>query len=415
MTNETETGGKAELAELDYQPTAPAPLDGVRVLDLSRLVAGNALTHVLADFGAEVIKVERPGQGDDLRNWQVEGISIHWKVYARNKKSLSLNLRQAKGRELLLRLVEGAQVLVENFLPGTLEKWDLGPEVLHRHNPGLVIVRISGWGQDGPDRGLPGFGSLVEARTGFAAMNGFGDRPPVLPPLALADMVAGLYGGVATLVALRHREVGGGGGQVIDLPLFDPLLSILGPQAAQYELTGEVAQRTGSRSTTTAPRNTYQCADGRYVALSASMQSMAERLLRTIGREELIDDPRFRSNADRVRNNDELDPIVAEFMARRSQAEVLEIFQDAGVTVGPVHDTAGMLADPLVRERAVMVRLPDDEMDGLPMHNIAARLSATPGLIRRPAPALGEHNAEILGQLGLGDGDLAALAKEGVI
>jgi formyl-CoA transferase len=314
-----------------------------------------------------------------------------------------------------LRLVEGAQVLVENFLPGTLETWGLGPDVLASRNPALVMVRISGWGQTGPDRDQPGFGSLVEARSGFAAMNGFPDRPPVLPPLALADMVTGMYGGMATLVALRECEVNGGKGQVIDLPLFDPMLAILGPQAAAYQLTGQSSVRSGSRSTTTAPRNTYRCKDGRYVALSASMQSMAERLFKTMGRADLIDDPRFKTNAGRVQNNDILDPIVGAFMAQHDQAELLEIFQAAGVTVGPVHDTSGMLADRMVREREVMLRFPDAEMGHLPMHNVAAHLSETPGQIRHPAPALGQHNAEIFGALGLSRGDIAALAKEEVI
>ena len=399
----------------DYQPDAPAPLDGVRVLDLSRLVAGNALTHVLADYGAEVVKVERPGKGDDLRNWRVEGKSIHWKVYARNKKSITLNPGDKKGRELLLRLVEDAQVLVENFLPGKLEKWNLGPDALLERNPRLVIVRISGWGQTGPDRDNPGFGSLVEARTGFAAMNGFPDRPPVLPPLALADMVAGMYGGMATLVALREVEINGGRGQVLDLPLFDPLLAILGPQAAEYQLTGKVSARSGSRSTTTAPRNTYQTRDRKYVALSASMQSMAERLFKTIRREDLIDDPRFKTNADRVRNNDILDPIIGEFMAQHDQAELLAVFQAAGVTVGPVHDTAAMLDDRLVQEREIMLRFPDEEMGELYMHNVAAHLSQTPGQIRHPAPFLGQHNNEIFGALGFTPEEIATLRKEDVI
>ena len=405
----------ANIHERDYRPDASAPLDGVRVLDLSRLVAGNALTHILADYGAEVIKVERPGHGDDLRNWRVDGVSIHWKVYARNKKGITLNPRSAVGRDLLLQLVEGAQILVENFLPGTLEKWDLGWDVLSARNPSLVMVRVSGWGQDGPDRHQPGFGSLVEARTGFAAMNGYSDRPPVLPPLALADMVAGMYGGMATLVALREVEMNRGQGQIVDLPLFDPLLAILGPQAAAYQLTGEVGTRLGSRSTTTAPRNTYHCRDGRYVAVSASMQSMAERLFKTMGREDLIDDPRFKTNADRVANNDILDPIVGEFMARHDQKELLEIFKAAGVTVGPVHDTAGMLDDEMVGEREVMLRFPDDEMGELPMHNVAAHLSATPGQIRHPAPTLGQHNGEIYEALGLSSADIAALKKDDVI
>ena len=399
----------------DYQPDAPAPLDGVRVLDLSRLVAGNALTHVLADYGAEVIKVERPGKGDDLRNWRVEGKSIHWKVYARNKKSITLNPGDKKGRELLLRLVEDAQVLVENFLPGKLEKWNLGPDALLERNPRLVIVRISGWGQTGPDRDNPGFGSLVEARTGFAAMNGFPDRPPVLPPLALADMVAGMYGGMVTLVALREVEINGGWGQVLDLPLFDPLLAILGPQAAEYQLTGKVSARSGSRSTTTAPRNTYQTRDRKYVALSASMQSMAERLFKTIRREDLIDDPRFKTNADRVRNNDILDPIIGEFMAQHDQAELLAIFQAAGVTVGPVHDTAAMLDDRMVQEREIMLRFPDEEMGELYMHNVAAHLSQTPGQIRHPAPLLGQHNNEIFGALGFTPEEISTLRKKDVI
>jgi len=406
---------RIDLIQQDFARDAAAPLDGVRILDLSRLVAGNALTHVLADFGAEVVKVERPGQGDDLRNWRVEGVSIHWKVYARNKKSITVNMRSERGRAILLDLVKTSQMLVENFLPGTLEQWELGPDVLHAANPKLVIVRISGWGQSGPDRSVPGFGSLVEARSGFAAMNGFADRPPVLPPLALADMVAGLYGAVAALVALRHCEVDQGKGQVVDLPLFDPLLSILGPQAALYELTGELPERLGSRSNLTAPRNSYRCRDGQFVALSASMQSMYERLMRTIGRPELIEDNRFLTNADRVQNNDQLDRVVAQFIERHDQYDVLQIFRDAGVTVGPVHDTLGMLNDPLVKENKVMVRLPDEEIDSVVMHNVAARLSETPGLIRSPAPTLGEHNSEILGDIGIDETELSTLGEQGVI
>lgn len=406
---------RIDLIQQDFARDAAAPLDGVRILDLSRLVAGNALTHVLADFGAEVVKVERPGQGDDLRNWRVEGVSIHWKVYARNKKSITVNMRSERGRAILLDLVKTSQMLVENFLPGTLEQWELGPDVLHAANPKLVIVRISGWGQSGPDRRVPGFGSLVEARSGFAAMNGFADRPPVLPPLALADMVAGLYGAVAALVALRHCEVDQGKGQVVDLPLFDPLLSILGPQAALYELTGELPERLGSRSNLTAPRNSYRCRDGQFVALSASMQSMYERLMRTIGRPELIEDNRFLTNADRVQNNDQLDRVVAQFIESHDQYDVLQIFRDAGVTVGPVHDTLGMLNDPLVKENKVMVRLPDEEIDSVVMHNVAARLSETPGLIRSPAPTLGEHNSEILGDIGIDETELSTLGQQGVI
>lgn len=400
--------------EQEYQADAPAALSGVRVLDLSRLVAGNAVTHVMADHGAEVVKIERPGVGDDLRNWKTNGVSLHWKVYCRNKKSVSLDLRTARGREILLDLAAGAEVLVENFKPGTLEKWGLGPAELQARNPGLVMVRVSGWGQDGMWAGKPGFGSLVEAMSGFAAMNGFGDRPPVLPPLALADMIAGLYGAFATMVALRVVE-GGGLGQVIDLPLFDPIYSVLGPVAAQYRMTGENPERTGSRSTQTAPRGVYETADGRFVALSGSMQAMAERFFRTIGRPELIEDPRFLTNSDRVANNDELDPIVAEFMARHSQAELLALFEAADVTVGPVADIDQLMDHPYINDRAVIVDLPDPDVGRVPMHTVVPRMSGTPGAIRTPAPEIGQHNSEVLGALGLSDDDRARLAEEGII
>ena len=400
--------------EQDFQPDAPAALGDIRVLDLSRLVAGNAVTHAMADHGAEVIKIERPGAGDDLRNWKTQGVSLHWKVYCRNKKSVSLDLRTDRGRAILLDLAATAQVLVENFKPGTLEKWGIGPAELHARNPGLVIVRVSGWGQDGMWSGKPGFGSLVEAMSGFAAMNGYGDRPPVLPPLALADNIAGLAGAFATMVAIRVVEKGGQG-QVIDLPLFDPIYSILGPVAAQARMTGQNPERTGSRSTQTAPRGVYQTSDGRYVALSGSMQAMAERFFHAIGRADLIDDPRFLTNSDRVANNDQLDPIVADFMAERTQDELLAMFEAADVTVGPVADIDQLLDHPYINDRAVILDLPDPETGRLPMHNVVPRLSETPGAIRTPAPDIGQHNAEILGALGLSADELARLGQEGVI
>ncbi len=289
-----------------FEPMAKCPLDDVRVLDLSRLVAGNILTHVLADLGADVIKVEKPGRGDDLRNWTTRGVPLWWQVYARNKQSLCLDLRQAAGRDLLLRLVETSRILVENYRPGTLEKMGLGPEVLLARNPKLVVVRVSGWGQTGPFRDKPGFGSLIEAFSGFAAMNGFADRPPVLPAFAMADAFAGLYGALAALTALRVAE-GGGPGQVIDLALLEPILAMLGPKAAEYRLTGETTPRMGSRCTIQAPRDVYRTRDGKYLALSTGTQAMAERLFRAIGRADLQDDPRFRTNADRLRHREEVE------------------------------------------------------------------------------------------------------------
>ena len=401
--------------EVEFQPDATSSLAGMRVLDLSRLVSGNIVTHLLADHGAEVVKVERPGTGDDLRNWRTKGVSVHWKVYCRNKKSITLDLRQDAGKKILLGLVERMNILVENFKPGTLEKWGIGPDELHARNPKLVIVRVSGWGQTGLYAHKPGFGSLVEAMSGFAAMNGFSDRPPVLPPLALADMIAGLYGSFAVLAATRHIELGGGQGQVIDLPLFDPIYSILGPIAAQYRLTGEIPERTGSRSNQTAPRNAYRTKDGKYVALSASMQAMSERLFTAIGMPELIDDPKYRTNTDRVANNDELDPIVGDFMASRTQAELLDLFEKADVTVGPVADIGQLMDHPYINDRAIIVDVPDADMGRMPMHNVIPRMSGSPAALRSPAPELGQHNREIYSELGTDPAELDRLGKEGVL
>jgi crotonobetainyl-CoA:carnitine CoA-transferase CaiB-like acyl-CoA transferase len=398
-----------------FRPDAQGPLDGIRVLDLSRLVAGNMLSLQLADFGAEVIKIEDPRKGDPLRDWRVKGISVHWKVYARNKKSVTLNLRDAEGLALLRRLATTAQVFIENFRPGTLEEMGIGPHLLQAANPKLIIVRVSGWGQDGPYRDKPGFGSLVEGMSGFAAKNGFADRPPVLPPLALADMIAGLYGSNAVLIALREIEQHGGRGQVIDLPLLDPIFSILGPEAALYKLTGRIEQRVGSRSNNTAPRNVYETRDGRFISISASIQTMAERLYRAIGRADMIDDPRFRTNADRVKHIDEADRPVAEFIKARSLAENLAIFERSEVTAAPVYDIGQFIADPHVQAREIVTELPDDEMGTVPMHAVVPRLSGTPGEIRMAAPALGQHNEEILGGLGLSNGAIDDLRSRKVI
>src|SRR5688572_30883339 len=325
------------LAKRNYQPNARGALQGVRVLDLSRLVAGNQLTQVLGDFGAEVIKVE-PSAGDTLRAWHVQGVQTNWKIYARNKKSLCVEFRKPETRDLLLELAATSDVFVESFRPGTLEKMGFGPDVLLEKNPKLIIVRISGWGQEGPYSRRPGFGTLVEGLSGFASFNGFADREPVLPPMYLADTVAGLYGASAVMIALREVEKNGGRGQVIDLPLLDPMFVVLGPQAANYRLTGKVKPRTGSRSTNAGPRNAYRCKDGLYVCLSSSTQKMAERLFHSIGRPELVADPRYRTNADRVKHAAELDAILGPFIAERSQAENVAFFERAEVTIGPIYD-----------------------------------------------------------------------------
>lgn len=398
-----------------FNPDAKGPLDGLMVLDFSRLVAGNMLSLQLADFGAEVIKVEDPKEGDPLRAWRVKGVSAFFKVYCRNKKGITLDLRQKEGQRLAFDLARRADVLIENGRPGTMERLGLGPEQLMAVNDRLIMVRVTGWGQSGPYRDKPGFGSLVEGMSGFAAMNGYADRPPVLPPLALADMVSGLYGMSGVLMALRHREVKGGKGQVIDLPLFDPIVSILGPEAAIHKLTGEIKPRTGSRSATTSPRNVFQTKDGRWIAISASMQVMVNRLFKAIGRADMLEDPRFKTNADRVKHADECEAPVVAFIKARSLDENLAFFEKEEITAAPVYEQDQLRADPHVQARGIIDELPDDQMGSIPMHAVIPRLGASPGNYYRPAPKMGEHNAEIYGRLGLDEAALDGLKQKGVI
>jgi crotonobetainyl-CoA:carnitine CoA-transferase CaiB-like acyl-CoA transferase len=399
---------------IEFTAGPGGPLHGVRIVDLSRLVAGNTLTMTLGDMGADVIKVET-SKGDTLREWRVSGVETAWKAYSRNKRSLCLDLRNPASRETLLQLVRSAHVLVESFRPGTLEKMQLSPETLLQANPALIIARISGWGQSGPYAQLPGFGTLVEGMSGFASMNGFADREPVLPPIYLGDMTAGLYGAIGILAALRQVEVNGGRGQVIDVPLLDPLFSILGPQAANHRLTGRVKLRTGSRSTNSAPRNVYRTSDSQWVCLSASTQNMTERLFRVIGRTELILDPRFASNANRLKNVTELDEILSAFIGERTQKDCLEFFAQAGVTVGPVYDMADVETDPHFHARQIVVELPDASLGTVPVHNISPRLMDTPGRFRRAAPEIGEHSREVLQEAGYSEAEIEELIATGVV
>jgi len=389
------------------------PLEGLSVLDLSRLVAGGMLTTVLADFGAEVVKVEQPKTGDPLRAWTKDGAPLWWQVYARNKKSVTCDLSTVAGQDLCRRLAAHADVLVESFIPGTLERWGLGPDALLEANPRLVMIRISGWGQDGPYAARPGFGTLVEAASGFAALTGFPDRPPVLPPIPLADMVAALYGVSAALIALRVRERVGG--QVIDLSLFEPLFSILGPQAAEYVRFGTVRPRIGNLSHNAAPRNTYASADGTWFAVSASTQAMTERLFAALGLEGLIGDPRFATNAARLRHREELDALVAAEFARQPAAELMETFSARGVTAMPVYDVAQIIADPHFAHRGVVVTVPDESGQPVAMHPVIPRMSATPGTIEHVGPPLGAHNREVYGRLGISAAELGALEEAGVV
>ncbi len=371
------------------------PLHSIRVVDLSRLVAGNMVSHVLADFGADVIKIEKPGSGDDLRNWKEEGVEIFWKAYSRNKRSVCWNLKNEKDKENLLKLVSTANVFIENFVPGKLEEMGLGPDVLHQVNPKLIIVRVSGWGQTGLYRKRPGFGTLVEAMSGYAHLNGFPDKPPALPPLATADMIAGLYGAYAIMVALRNIEINGGNGQVIDVALFESIFSFIASEPIKNRVSGNVSERLGNQAINTAPRNVYPTSEGKYIALSAAVQSMCERLLRAIGKPELIADPRFIDNESRVKNRDAIDAIIGEFISQKTQEENLEFFEKAGVTVGPVLAADAVMTHEYTKNREILSEFEDPDLGSIPAHTPLPRLSETPGKLNTPAPKLGEHTMEI--------------------
>jgi crotonobetainyl-CoA:carnitine CoA-transferase CaiB-like acyl-CoA transferase len=398
-----------------FEPDREGPLRGVRVLDFSRLVAGNMLSLQLADFGAEVVKVESPGRGDTLRDWREAGMSVHWKVYARNKKSITLDLKAPEAPGIILDLVAHFDVMIESFRFRYLERLRVGPDVLLERNPKLVLVRVSGFGQTGPYAKRPGFGTLVEAMSGFASRNGFDDREPVLPPLAMADMIAGLSGAMATVIAVRNVEVNGGRGQVIDLSLLESIFSILGPEAAIFKLSGKARRRVGSASEGTSPRNVYATSDGGWVAISASTQAMTERLFRAIGRDELNEDPAFKTNTERVKRRDEVDAIVGGFIKQRTLADAIRFFEEAEVTAAPVYDIAQFLDDPHVQERGIVIEAPDVDMGEVPMHAIVPRLSGTPGPLRYAAPAVGQHNHEIFSRIGYSEERIGALTQKGII
>ena len=372
------------------------------------------LTLQLADFGAEVIKVEQPGKGDPLRAWRLGKMDLWWREYARNKKSITLNIAEPVGQQLLKRLVGRADVLVENFVPGHLGKWRLSHEQFLEWNPKLVVLSISAWGQDGPYRNRPGFGTLVEAMSGLAAMTGFPDRPPTLPPVPVADMIAGLYGALSAMIAV-HFARRTGNGQVVDLALLDSVFSILGPVAAGHSLAGHVALRNGNRSPNSAPRNTYATKDDKWLALSASTPVMAEKLFKLLGLETLLHDERFATNEARVRHGDQVDRIVADALMKFSLEEAMALFVTHGVAGAPVYDVAQLMSDPHARARRIVEDVTDPEIGTYPMHTPVPRFSRTPGRVRTVGPKLGQHNQEVYGDLGLDPEEIQKLQCTGVI
>lgn len=395
------------------------PLSGIRVIDAAQVVAGPTLAMVLGDFGAEVIKVEQPGSGDPYRTFtrRKNGVPLGWKVLGRNKKSITLDLGHPGAMEVFRPLVARSDVLIQSFRPATVERWGLTYDELSRVNPRLVAVMVSGFGYTGPYRDRPGFGTLVEAMSGFADMTGAPDRPPTLPGFALADSVAALYGAYGVMMALYARDaLGQGRGQWIDLSLLEPLFSILGPLTTLYDQVGAVPKRTGSRTVSSAPRNVYETKDGRWLAISGSVQKMAANTFAAIGRPDLIDDPRFATNELRVENVEALDEIVGAWARERTREDALEILLRHSVPGAPVMDIADLVHDPHMVAREAIQVVDDPELGPLRMHGVLPRMSRTAGRIRSAGPRLGEHNEEIYrGLLGLSQDEVAELQGAGVI
>ena len=397
-------------------PKETSVLGGIRVLDVSTLFAGPFLATILGDFGADVIKLEHP-RGDPARGHglQKDGVPLWWKMLNRNKRTVTLYLGDPRGQRIFRRLAEQADVVIENFRPGTLEKWGLGWDDLHELNPRLILARVTGFGQFGPYSTRPGFGTIAEAMSGFAHITGSPDGPPTLPPFGLADGTTALTGATAVMMALYHRDARGGEGQMIDLAIIEPILRIPGPQPTVYDQLGVIQGRTGNRSVNNAPRNTYLSRDGRWIAVSTSAQSIAERVLTLVGRPDLTKEPWFSSGHERAKHADLLDGVVAAWIAERTADEVIASFEQAGAAAIPIYDVSDVMADPQYQALGTIAEVPDPELGSVKMQNVLYRLSATPGEIRHAGRPLGADTAEVLAGVGVGADELEALRRDGVV
>jgi crotonobetainyl-CoA:carnitine CoA-transferase CaiB-like acyl-CoA transferase len=392
------------------------PLTGVRVIDAATLFAGPLAAMLLGDFGAEVIKVEHP-RGDPVRNhgYQKDGINLWWKMLSRNKKTVTCNMSTSRGQDLMRRLVETSDVLIENFRPGTLERWNLDPSDLLELNPGLVIARVTGFGQSGPYSSRPGFGTLAESMSGFAAITGEADGPPVLPPFGLADGISALALANAIQMCLYHRDTRDGAGQIIDLAIIEPILSVLGPQPIWYDQLGVVQERVGNRSVNNAPRNTYQTRDGRWVAISTSAHSVAERVMKLVGHAEVISEPWFGTGHGRAQHANRLDEMVGAWIGERNLNDILEQFEQASAAIAPVYDIADIFNDPQYQALDTITSIDDQDLGPIRMQNLMFRLSATPGTIRWGGRDIGADNEAVYGALGIGTEELTELSAQGAI
>ncbi|WP_116952239.1 CaiB/BaiF CoA transferase family protein [Jiangella endophytica] len=392
------------------------PLTGLRVVDAATLFAGPIAAMHLGDMGADVVKVEHPRRPDPSRGHgpAKDGQNLWWKTLGRNKRTMTLDLSHERGQEVFRRLARESDVVIENFRPDTLERWNLGYPELSKENPGLILARVTGFGQIGPYRRRPGFGTLAEAMSGFAAMTGEPDGPPTLPPFGLADGITALATAFAVTAALSSRAASGRG-QVVDLAIIEPMLSVLGPQLTRWDQLATVQQRTGNRSANNAPRNTYRTSDGRWVAVSTSSQSIAERVMRLVGRPEVVDEPWFATGSGRAAHVDELDAAVGAWVAARTRDEVVAQFERAEAAVAPVYDASDLVVDPQLAALETVLRVPDADLGEVAMQNVLFRLSETPGAVRWAGRAHGADTSDVLVELGYAVDDIAALRSEGVV
>ena len=397
------------------------PLDGLRVIDMSGMISGAFATTMMGDFGADVVMIEHPKIPDPIREWPQKtenGESLAWKSLGRNKRCITLDLGSTEGRDVALALIDEADVVVENFRPGTMERWGLGPDDVHAINERAIMVRLSGYGQTGPKSGKPGFGTVAEGISGWAHANGFPDREPLLPPVSLADLTAAQFALQATLMAIYERDLGRGGsgeGQVIDVSLTEPLWRLFFGEVEAYDRTGHVRDRTGNRHPNTAPRNIYETADG-YMTMSASNQKIFERVARAIDRPELIDDPRFVDNETRVENVDSLDEEIEAWTRQHPTDEAISVLEEHDAIVGPVYDMADIFEDDQYRARESFLEIDDPDVGSIKTFAPVPKFSRTPGDVEFLGPRHGEHNEEVyLEELGMTDSEFAELKAEGVI
>jgi crotonobetainyl-CoA:carnitine CoA-transferase CaiB-like acyl-CoA transferase len=392
------------------------PLDDIRVVDASTVFAGPLAAMHLGDMGADVIKVEHPRRPDPARDHgpAKDGQNLWWKTLGRNKQAVTIDLSQPAGQEVFRRLANTADVVIENFRPDTLERWNLSYEELSESNPGLVLTRVTGFGQVGPYRRRPGFGTLAEAMSGFAAMTGEPGGPPTLPPFGLADGIASLATAYAVMTAL-HARSRTGVGQVVDLSIVEPILAVLGPQITRWDQLGTLQERRGNRSANNAPRNTYRTADGKWVAVSTSSLNIAERVMRLVGRPDVVSEPWFASGAGRASHGDELDGAVADWVFRHTRDEVMDAFEKAEAAVAPIYDASDIATDPQFEALNTIVRLDDPDLGSVAMQNVLFRLSETPGSVRWIGRAQGADTDDVLTSLGYGDEDIARLRSDGAI